>query len=431
MSKSPPSISQRCVYVCRTGNGSPHVTEDAVFTTFESALAALGQSQQTAQRAATAERMPDRLEIACVDRRTAERRKTRPTHRFYFDTHLLGIEGDGTERDPWPDISTAVKQLETRYRRGELALSHGEAVLLERREIFTTTRHERRKVLRERLARFIFMAMSFLLVAPLLGILSYLVYMAWPALTWDFLTVNPQNRLTAGGVWAPLIGTFFLVLFSLAVAAPIGILAGVYLNEYAGDNWFTRLVNLAVVNLAGVPSIVHALFGVGAFVLAANMGESLIAASCTLAVMTLPVIITSTREALAAVPMSFREACWNMGASRWQTIRTIVLPNSIAGILTGVILQVSRAAGETAPILFTGATLYMRVADSGWESYLPYGPWDKVMALSMHLFTLMTQVANAPSEIVYGTAVVLIALVLAVNSASIALRVWLRSRKKW
>jgi len=173
------------------------------------------------------------------------------------------------------------------------------------------------------------------------------------------------------------------------------------------------------------------LFGVGAFVLASGMGESLLAASCTLAVMTLPVIITSTREALAGVPKSFREACWNMGASRWQTIRTIVLPNSISGILTGVILQVARAAGETAPILFTGAAFYLRVADSGIESFFPYGLDDRVMALSMHLFTLMTQINNAPEEIIYGTAVVLIGLVLVVNSAAISVRVYLRSRKKW
>jgi phosphate transport system permease protein len=290
---------------------------------------------------------------------------------------------------------------------------------------------ERRKEIKEHIAKLVFMAMTIALVVPLLGILSYLLYKAWPALSWEFLTVNPRNRMTAGGIWAPLVGTFFLVLTSLLAAAPIGILAGVYLSEYARDNWLTRMVNLAVVNLAGVPSIVHALFGVGAFVLAANMGESLVAASCTLAVMTLPVIITSTREALSAVPMSFREACWNMGASRWQTIRTIVLPNSIAGILTGVILQVARAAGETAPILFTGATLYKRIPDSGWQAYFPYGLWDRVMALSMHLFTLMTQVADAPEPLVYGTAVVLIGLVLVVNSLSIAVRILLRSRKKW
>jgi phosphate transport system permease protein len=190
-------------------------------------------------------------------------------------------------------------------------------------------------------------------------------------------------------------------------------------------------VNLAVMNLAGVPSIVHALFGVGAFVLFAHMGRSLLAASCTVAVMTLPVIITSTREALASVPKAFREACWNLGASRWQTIRTIVLPNSISGILTGVILQVSRAAGETAPILFTGAVFFTPIADKGLAAWFPYTLDRPFMALSMHLFTLLTQVRGVSDEIQYGTAVVLIGLVLAVNSLSIGLRVYLRSRKRW
>jgi phosphate transport system permease protein len=226
-------------------------------------------------------------------------------------------------------------------------------------------------------------------------------------------------------------------------AAPIGVLAGVYLNEYARDNWFTRIVNLAVVNLAGVPSIVHALFGVGAFVLFAGMGESVLAASCTLAVMTLPVIITSTKEALASVPMSFREACWNMGASRWQTIRTIVLPNSLSGILTGVILQVSRAAGETAPILFTGAAFFVNVPNKGLGSFFPNALDKSCMALSYHLHVMLTQVkGGTPQQIAegtalpleqlqYGTAVVLIGLVLAVNSVSIGLRLYLRSHKKW
>ena len=157
----------------------------------------------------------------------------------------------------------------------------------------------------------------------------------------------------------------------------------------------------------------------------------LLAASCTLAVMTLPVIITSTREALASVPMSFREACWNMGATRWQTIRTIVLPNSISGILTGVILQVSRAAGETAPILLTGAVFSVPVPDHGWRAFVPYGLHDRCMALSMHLYTISTQVVNVPEHVEYGTAVVLIGLVLVVNSVSIGLRVYLRLRKKW
>ncbi|NUQ63275.1 MAG: phosphate ABC transporter permease PstA [Pirellulales bacterium] len=273
--------------------------------------------------------------------------------------------------------------------------------------------------------------MAAALVVPVVIILGLLVYNAWPALSLSFLLENPKNYMTAGGIWAPLVGTFFLVVISLLAAAPIGILAGVYLNEYARDNWLTRIVNLAVVNLAGVPSIVHALFGVGAFVLFAGMGRSVLAASLTLGVMTLPVIITSTREALAAVPMSFREACWNMGATRWQTIRTIVLPNSISGILTGVILQVARAAGETAPILFTGAVFFVRVKDHGWESFFPYSLDDRCMALSMHLFTLATQVRGVSSEVQYGTAVVLIGLVLIVNSASIGVRVYLRSRKKW
>ena len=272
---------------------------------------------------------------------------------------------------------------------------------------------------------------TLLLVVPVVAILVYLVVQAWPVLSLSFLLDNPENRMTAGGIWAPLVGTFFLVLISLLVAAPIGILAGVYLNEYAGDNWATRIINMAVLNLAGVPSIVHALFGVGAFVLFAGMGRCLLAASCTLAVMTLPVIITSTREALSSVPMSFREACWNMGATRWQTIRTIVLPNSISGILTGVILQVARAAGETAPILFTGAVFFMDVPAHGWESFFPYGLGDRCMALSMHLFTLATQVRGVSDQVQYGTAVVLIGLVLAVNSLAIALRVYLRSHKKW
>lgn len=283
----------------------------------------------------------------------------------------------------------------------------------------------------ERVAMWATGAMALACVVPVVGVLGYLILRAWPALSWEFLTENPRDYFKSGGIWSPLIGTFILVLFSLILAAPIGVLAGVYLNEYAKDHWLTRLINLAVVNLAGVPSIVHALFGVGAFVYFMNMGRSLFAASATVAVMTLPVIITSTREALAAVPMSFREACWNLGASRWQTIRTLVLPNSIAGILTGVILQVARAAGETAPILFTGAVLYIRVADHGLESYLPYGPSDRFMALSYHLYALSTQIRGTSESAMFATAVVLIGLVLAVNSVSVAIRVYLRQRRKW
>jgi phosphate transport system permease protein len=294
--------------------------------------------------------------------------------------------------------------------------------------VFHATAFTRRKHFSEAVARGIFLAMTLLMVLPLVLIVSYLVYKAAPALSLDFLLETPRSGMRAGGIWSPLIGTLYLVVISLLVATPIGVLAAVFLNEYARDNWFNRVVNLAVLNLAGVPSIVHALFGLGAFVLFARMGKSILAASLTLAIMTLPVIIASTKEALAAVPMAFREACWNVGATRWQTIRHVVLPNSISGILTGVILQVSRSAGETAPIMFTGAVFFKAIPEG---KIFAYGLFDQCMALSMHLFTISTQVPDVPEAMLYGTAVVLLGAVLAVNATSIALRVYLRSRKKW
>ena len=294
--------------------------------------------------------------------------------------------------------------------------------------MFQATSLTRRKQLSESVARTLFLVMTLLMVVPLLLIVGYLVYQAWPILSLDFLLSNPKHGMRAGGIWSPLLGTIYLVVISLAVATPIGVLAAVFLNEYARDNWFTRVVNLAVLNLAGVPSIVHALFGLGAFVLFAGLGKSILAASLTLAIMTLPVIITSTKEALAAVPKAFREACWNVGATRWQTIRHIVLPNSISGILTGVILQVSRAAGETAPIMFTGAVFFKAIKEG---HLFAYGLFDQCMALSMHVFTISTQVPGVPKALPYGTAVVLLGTVLAVNALSIIIRVRLRSRRKW
>lgn len=374
---------------------------------------------------------PWHVDILCVLAHEPGETRAKPCHRFFVNARVRGAGGDGTEFSPWWGLPEAAAELARLRENGQLPLEPGQCIRLVHRETFTPTAHENRKKVKETVARLVFMAMALVLVIPVLAILGYLLVKAWPVLTLAFFFQNPKNYMTAGGIWAPLVGTFFLVLISLLVAAPVGILAGVYLNEYARDNWFTRIINLAVMNLAGVPSIVHALFGVGAFVLFAGMGRSLLAASCTLAVMTLPVIITSTREALASVPMSFREACWNMGATRWQTIRTIVLPNSISGILTGVILQVSRAAGETAPILLTGAVFFVPVADHGWKSFVPYGLHDRCMALSMHLFTLSTQVRGVSEEAMYGTAVVLIGLVLVVNSLSIGLRVYLRSRKRW
>jgi phosphate transport system permease protein len=293
---------------------------------------------------------------------------------------------------------------------------------------FTETPIGRRKRRLEIVAKSIFGLMALAMVVPLVCIVVYLVVKAWPLLSWDFLTTNPTGGMRRGGIWSALLGTIYLVGLSLCISAPIGVLAAVYLNEYARDNWFTRIINLAVVNLAGVPSIVHALFGLGAFVLFARLGRSILAASLTLAIMTLPVIIASTKEALAAVPRTFREACWNVGATRWQTIRRIVLPNSVSGILTGVILQVSRTAGETAPIMFTGAVFFKKIPEG---DPFAYGLRDQCMALSMHLYTVTTQVTEAPVALPYAIAVVLLLTVLIVNAVSIVTRVYLRSRKKW
>jgi phosphate transport system permease protein len=294
--------------------------------------------------------------------------------------------------------------------------------------MFGATALVRRKLRQEQLAKWIFCAMAIFMIVPLVLIVGYLVERAWPSLSLNFILDVPIRGMKAGGVWPALVGTIYLVFISLAVSAPIGVLAAVYLNEYAKDNWLNRIINLAVINLAGVPSIVHALFGLGAFVYAAKFGYSILSASLTLAIMTLPVIIASTREALASVPRNFREACWNVGASRWQTIRAVVLPNAISGILTGIILQVSRAAGETAPIMFTGAVFFKAVQRG---DLFPYGLQDQCMALSMHLYTLSTQVPDVKESMQFATAVVLLGSVLLVNGAAIALRVYLRSRKKW
>jgi phosphate transport system permease protein len=294
--------------------------------------------------------------------------------------------------------------------------------------MFAETPLIRKKQRRELIAKTFFGAMAAAMVIPLLLIVGYVVYKGAPAMTWEFLTENPRRGGTQGGIWPALVGTLYLIAISLAVSAPIGVLAAVYLNEYAKENWFTRIVNLAVVNLAGVPSIVHGLFGLGAFVYAMHFGKSILAASLTLSIMTLPVIIASTKEALAAVPMTFREACWNVGATRWQTILRIVLPNSISGILTGVILQVSRTAGETAPVMLTGVATFKAIEGHG---LFLYHLQEQCMALSMHLFYIRTQASGAKEELSYAIAATLLGVVLLVNATAIVFRVYLRSRKKW
>ncbi len=275
----------------------------------------------------------------------------------------------------------------------------------------------------EALFRTLFMMMTLLLILPVLIILGTLIAKGSPIISIDFLLTSPTNGMTAGGILPALLGTVWLVTVALLISVPLGIAAAIYLSEYAPENWFTRAINLAIINLAGVPSIVHALFGVGAFVIFFGFGTSILSASLTLAIMTLPVVIVSTRESLAAVPEAFREACWNMGATRWQTIRRVVLPNAVSGILTGVILEVSRTTGETAPIMFTGAVFFL--------PFLPQGVFDQTMALSLHLFVVSTQVPHVPEALPYGVALVLIAMVLIMNSISIAFRMYLRGKKKW
>jgi phosphate transport system permease protein len=289
--------------------------------------------------------------------------------------------------------------------------------------MFETTELNQRNRRIEKLWRLLFLLMTLLLILPVAVILTVLVIKGGPVLSFDFLFTEPTQGMTQGGILPALIGTIWLVAVALLASVPIGVAAALYLSEYAPENWLTRVINLAIINLAGVPSIVHALFGVGAFVLFFRFGTSILAASLTLAVMTLPVVIVATKEALQSVPQAFREACWNMGATRWQTIRKIVLPNSISGILTGVILEVSRTAGETAPIMFTGAAFFL--------PFLPESVFDQTMALSLHLFVVSTQVPDVPEALPFGVALVLIALVLVMNALSIAFRTYLRGRKKW
>jgi phosphate transport system permease protein len=296
---------------------------------------------------------------------------------------------------------------------------------------FAETPHERAKDQRTNQVKHITFSIAILLVLPLILIAWLIASKAWPVLSWEYFTGDVSRMGAAGGIWGPLIGTFSLTLVCLLMVAPIGIGAGIYLNEYATDNKWTRAIMIAVTSLAGVPSIVHALFGLAAFVGTLGMGLSLQAAALTLSVMTLPIMIASTREALAAVPKAFREACWNLGASKWQTIRTIVLPNSISGILTGVILVVARAAGETAPIMLTGAAAFFKISKTFPERLSPYGLSDQFMAMSYHLNLICRDVPGMTEPMKFGSAFTLLFIILIINSFAIALRIHLRGRKRW
>jgi phosphate transport system permease protein len=260
-------------------------------------------------------------------------------------------------------------------------------------------------------------------VIPIAIVVMYILIKGLPAISWSFLSTFPSDGVKQGGIWPAIYGTVLLTLGTALFSVPLGIGAAIYLSEYATDNRWTRMIRIAIINLAGIPSVVYGLFGLGMFVIFMKFGTSILAGSLTLSIMTLPVIISTSEEALRAVPQSFRVVSVSVGATRWQTIHRIVLPQSLPGIITGVILGLERAAGETAPILFTAASFFL--------PRLPNSPLDPTMALPYHLFVISTQVPGMPVQIQYGTALVLITFVLAMNLIASIIRSRARAHRQW
>lgn len=265
--------------------------------------------------------------------------------------------------------------------------------------------------------------MAVITVLPIVGTVLFILYQGGSAISWEFLSGFPHDGMRAGGILPAIIGTLYLTVGTAIFSVPLGIAAAIYLSEYAKDTSLTRLIRLAIINLAGIPSVVYGLFGLGLFVLFLQFGTSILAASLTLSIMTLPVIISTAEEALRSVPQSFRTVSISLGATRWQTIRRIVMKEALPGILTGVILGLERAAGETAPILFTGAAFFL--------PRLPQSPFDATMALPYHLFVISTQVPEMPIQIQYGTALVLLAFVLTMNVIATVIRSRARAKRQW
>jgi phosphate transport system permease protein len=265
--------------------------------------------------------------------------------------------------------------------------------------------------------------MTLVTVVPIIAVVVYILSKGGSAISWEFISGFPHDGMRAGGILPAIIGTLSLTLGTALFSVPLGVAAAIYLAEYAPDNKWTRLIRIAIINLAGIPSVVYGLFGLGLFVLFLKFGTSILAASLTLSIMTIPVIISTAEEALRAVPQAFRTVSISVGATRWQTIRRIVLKEALPGILTGVILGLERAAGETAPILFTGAAFFL--------PRLPNSPFDATMALPYHLFVISTQVPEMPIQIQYGTALVLLVFVLGMNLTATVIRSRARARRQW
>jgi phosphate transport system permease protein len=265
--------------------------------------------------------------------------------------------------------------------------------------------------------------LALVVVLPILLVIGTILWRGMGAISWEFLTAMPRDGMKAGGLLPAIVGTLLLTLGTALVAIPVGVGGAIYLSEYARDTWLTRVIRLAIINLAGIPSVVYGLFGLGLFVLFLQFGTSIVAGSLTLAIMTLPIVISAAEEALRAVPTEFRTVSASLGGTRWQGIRHIVLPQALPGIITGVILGLLRAAGETAPILFTVAAFYL--------PHLPRSPFDQTMALPYHLYVISTQVPGMPLQIQYGTALVLLGLVLSLNVVATVIRGHYRRRRDW
>ncbi len=266
-------------------------------------------------------------------------------------------------------------------------------------------------------------SLTTLTILPIFAVVIYILVQGLPAISWSFLTTFPFDGVKQGGIFPAIYGTLLLTIGTAIFSVPLGIGAAIYLSEYASDSPWTRVIRIAIINLAGIPSVVYGLFGLGLFVIFLHFGTSILAGSLTLSIMTLPVIISTSEEALRAVPQSFRVVSISVGATHWQTIRRIVLPQSLPGIITGIILGLERAAGETAPILFTAAAFFL--------PRLPHSPLDPTMALPYHLFVISTQVPGMPVKIQFGTALVLIVFVLGMNLVASTIRSRARARRQW
>jgi phosphate transport system permease protein len=279
------------------------------------------------------------------------------------------------------------------------------------------------KTIVQAFAFFLLRVCLYLVLAVLLLFLYDIGKKGGGVISWEFLTQAPRKGMTAGGIFPAIVGTFLVTVTTALLAVPLGMSAAIYLNEYARQTRLTRLIRLAIRNLSGVPSIVYGLFGVILFVNIMRFGTSILSAGLTLGLMTLPWTITASEEALKTIPNSYREGALALGATKWQSIRTNVLPYAVPGMLTGTVLGLARAAGETAPILFTGAAFFL--------PYLPKSLGDQFMALPYHLYIMATQHHQIQQvrPIAYGTALVLIALVLGMNMTAIIIRYRLRRKR--